>query len=74
MVTTSLSGGNFQNVTVGWQYSWLGRPNKHFGKKQKCSNRERPAPAVSAYSIHSSRYWQAEFEEANGAIRAPRHY
>lgn len=20
-------GGNFQNVSVGWQYSWLGRPN-----------------------------------------------
>jgi hypothetical protein len=20
-------GGNFQNVTVGWQYSWLGRPD-----------------------------------------------
>lgn len=20
-------GGNFQNVAVGWQYSWLGRPN-----------------------------------------------
>lgn len=20
-------GGSFQNVTVGWQYSWLGRPN-----------------------------------------------
>ena len=20
-------GGNFQNVTVGWQYSWVGRPN-----------------------------------------------
>jgi hypothetical protein len=20
-------GGNFQNVSVAWQYSWLGRPN-----------------------------------------------
>jgi Putative MetA-pathway of phenol degradation len=20
-------GGNFQNISVGWQYSWLGRPN-----------------------------------------------
>ncbi len=20
-------GGNYQNVSVGWQYSWLGRPN-----------------------------------------------
>lgn len=20
-------GGNFQNLSVGWQYSWLGRPN-----------------------------------------------
>src|SRR5262249_27237668 len=20
-------GGNFQNVSVGWQYSWIGRPN-----------------------------------------------
>lgn len=20
-------GGNFQNVSIGWQYSWLGRPN-----------------------------------------------
>jgi len=20
-------GGNFKNVSVGWQYSWLGRPN-----------------------------------------------
>jgi hypothetical protein len=23
----ALYGGNFQNVSVGWQYSWLGRPN-----------------------------------------------
>jgi len=20
-------GGNYQNVSVAWQYSWLGRPN-----------------------------------------------
>jgi hypothetical protein len=20
-------GGNYQNVSIGWQYSWLGRPN-----------------------------------------------
>lgn len=20
-------GGNYQNVAVGWQYSWVGRPN-----------------------------------------------
>jgi len=20
-------GGNYQNVSVGWQYSWLGKPN-----------------------------------------------
>jgi len=20
-------GGNFNNISVGWQYSWLGRPN-----------------------------------------------
>jgi hypothetical protein len=20
-------GGNYHNVSVGWQYSWLGRPN-----------------------------------------------
>jgi hypothetical protein len=22
-----LYGGNYQNVSVGWQYSWVGRPN-----------------------------------------------
>jgi len=20
-------GGNFQNIAIGWQYSWVGRPN-----------------------------------------------
>jgi hypothetical protein len=20
-------GGNFQNISVGWQYAWVGRPN-----------------------------------------------
>ena len=22
-----LYGGNYQNVSVAWQYSWVGRPN-----------------------------------------------
>jgi hypothetical protein len=20
-------GGNFQNISVGWQYAWVGKPN-----------------------------------------------
>jgi len=20
-------GGNYQNISIGWQYSWLGKPN-----------------------------------------------
>jgi hypothetical protein len=24
--TFVLFGGNYQNISVGWQYSWFGRP------------------------------------------------